>query len=349
VKNWERALVEQGTSLRDALVKIDAAGTQLAVIVDQHRKLMGTLSDGDVRRGLIKGLSLSDKVEQAMCSTPRSVAAGESRETVRSLLKRLGLHQVPVVLADRTVVGLEIVDDFFVPPVRDNWVVVMAGGLGTRLSELTRSVPKPMLSVGNRPMLETILRSYVDQGFRKFYLAVNYKAELIERHFGDGGELGAEIRYLRESKRMGTAGALSLLPSRPDAPVLVTNGDVLVKLDHGEMLSGHIEAGAAATMAVREYEYQIPFGVIQEENGRLRQIEEKPIHRTLVCAGMYALSPEALDMVPSDTYLDMPTLFNSLIDSGLHARCHPINGYWMDVGRMSDYEKANSEFYEVFK
>jgi dTDP-glucose pyrophosphorylase len=349
MKNWEKVLVGPGTSLRDALIKIDQAGTQMALVVDAHRRLLGTLSDGDVRRGLIKGLALADRVEQAMFTTPTTVQAGESREAIRTLLKRLGLHQVPIIDADRKVLGLEIVDDFFVPEVRDNWVVVMAGGLGTRLKELTQTVPKPMLAVGDRPLLETIIRTYIDQGFRRFYLAVNYKAELIESHFGDGQAFGADIRYLREDKRMGTAGALSLLPERPASPLLVTNGDVLVKLDHMEMLDAHIAARATATMAVREFEFQIPYGVVREEGGTIQRIEEKPVHRALVSAGMYVLSPEVLDLVPAGTFLDMPTLFGEVIARDMRTRCHPVHGYWVDVGRMADYEKANQDFPGVFE
>jgi dTDP-glucose pyrophosphorylase len=349
MKNWEKILVRPDASLREALIKIDAAGSQMALVVDDQRRLLGTLSDGDVRRGLIRGLLLSDHVEKAMFAAPRTVQSGESRDAIRSLLKRLGVHHVPVVDAERRVIGLELVDDFFVPAKRDNWIVLMAGGLGTRLKELTQSVPKPMLSVGDRPILETIIRGYIDQGFRQFYIAVNYKAELIESHFGDGANLGVEIRYLREEKRMGTAGALGLLPSRPTAPVLVSNGDLLVKFDHVEMLEAHLSSAAVATMAVREYEFQIPYGVVREADGTIQRIDEKPVHRELVSAGMYVLSPEALEFVPRGEFLDMPALFGSIIGLGLRTRCHPVRGYWVDVGRMADFQKANQDYREVFE
>jgi dTDP-glucose pyrophosphorylase len=349
MKSWEQVLVGPHATLREAIAKIDTAGTQMALVVDERRRLLGTLSDGDTRRAMLKGLTLDHPVEACMYPTPTTVRADESGEAILSLMRRLGLHQVPVVDADNVVVGLEIVDDFFVPRARDNWVVVMAGGLGTRLRELTQSTPKPMLRVGDRPLLETILRGYIDQGFRRFYLAVNYKAEMIESHFGDGVQLGAEIRYLRETKRLGTAGALSLLPESPSAPIFVTNGDLLVKVDYPSMLEGHVESKVAATMAVREYEFQIPYGVVQEEEGFIRRIEEKPIHRSLVSAGMYVLSPEILKLVPKDTFFDMPTLFDELIVSGSKTCCYKVHGYWLDIGRLSDYEKANHDFTEVFE
>jgi len=349
MKHWETVLVGNGTSLREALIKINEAATQMALVVDDHRRLLGTLSDGDVRRALIRGLSIADPVERAMNTTPKTVLAGGTRDEIRSLMKRLGVHQVPLVDAHGVVVGLEVVDDFFVPAARSNWVVVMAGGLGTRLKELTQTMPKPMLKVGARPLLETLLRSYVDQGFRQFYLAVNYKAEIIENYFGNGEAIGAEIRYLRETRRMGTAGALGLLPEPPIAPLIVANGDLLVKHDYVQMLEEHVACGAAATMAVREYEYQIPYGVVLEEGDAIRRIDEKPIHRTLVSAGMYVLSPEALALVPADTPMDMPALFDAVIAKKMPARCHRVSGYWIDVGRMADYEKANTDYPEVFK
>lgn len=349
MKNWEQILVESGTTVRDALIRINQAGTQMALVVDSQRRLLGTLSDGDVRRALISGLGIGDGVEQAMNKAPRTLAAHESRAAARSLMKQLGLHQIPIVDHEGVVVGLATVDDFFVPVARDNPVVVMAGGLGSRLKELTAATPKPMLKVGARPLLETILRSYIDQGFRRFYLAVNYKAEVIESYFGDGRRLGVHIEYLRESKRMGTAGALSMLPQPPPAPFFVVNGDLLAKLDYVDMLDQHLAAGAAATMAVREYEFQIPYGVVREEDGSIERIEEKPIHRSLVSAGIYVLSPEVLGLVPADTCLDMPALFAAVIAGKMRTRSYRVSGYWMDVGRMADYERANRDYPEIFE
>jgi dTDP-glucose pyrophosphorylase len=349
MRNWERILIGPETSIRDALLKIDAAGTQIALVVDEQRRLLGTLSDGDIRRGLINGLQLSDPIKPCMHPTPTTVRVGESRDSILSLMRRLGVHQMPIVDGDNVVMGLGIVDDFLTSPERENWVVVMAGGPGTRLKELTKSTPKPMLKVGDRPLLETILRNYIDHGFRRFYLAVHYRAEVIEAHFGDGSALGTEIRYLREAKRMGTAGALSLLPEMPTDPFLVANGDVLVKVDYGDMLDTHIRTGAAATLAVREYQFQIPYGVVEEDDGSIQRIEEKPIRRSLVAAGMYVLSPEAVRLVPRDKFFDMPSLIDNVIAKGGATRCYLIHGYWLDIGRMSDYRKANDDYQEMFE
>lgn len=349
MKAWENALVGPATTLREALRTIDLAGCQIALVVDEQRRLLGTLSDGDIRRGLLRGMELSDQVTGAMHLQPTCAGVDEDRRAILARMRRLGIHQIPVVDAANVVLGLEILDDFLAPAVRSNWVVIMAGGLGRRLQELTRDTPKPMLKVGNRPLLETTVRSYADQGFRRFYFAVNYRAEQIERHFGDGREFGIEIQYLREQQRLGTAGALSLLPARPDQPLLVTNADLLTKEDCGQMIDRHLQSGADATMAVRDYEMQVPFGVVRERDGVIEGIEEKPIQRFTVSAGMYVLAPAVLDLVPAGTYIDMPTLFDAMVKRGLRTRCHTIDGYWLDIGRLSDFERANLDFPNVFR
>ena len=349
MKGWEQTLVGPETTLREALETIDRGGCQIALVVDAERRLLGTLSDGDARRGLLRGLGLADKVTDAMHKTPTCATLGQDRHAILATMRRLGLHQVPVLDATGKVVGLETVDDYLATPAREHWVVIMAGGLGSRLEELTRDTPKPMLKIGSRPLLETIVLGYAEQGFRRFFFAVNYKADQIENHFGDGTALGVDIRYLRERQRLGTAGALSLLPEVPTLPVIVTNADLLTKEDFGHMVDRHVESGAVATMAVRDYEMQVPFGVVRERDGQIESIEEKPVQRFVVSAGMYVLSPQALKLVPQAQFFDMPSLFDAMVQQGLRTRCHPIDGYWLDIGRLPDYERANIDFAEVFR
>jgi dTDP-glucose pyrophosphorylase len=348
MKGWERILITPETILRDALDVIDKAGSQIALVVDADRHLLGTLSDGDMRRALLRGVSLDDRVFSAMHRNPTVAIHDEDLQSVVAHIRRLGLHHMPRVDRENRVVGLTLLDDVMLMQPRDNWVVVMAGGLGTRLADLTRDTPKPMLKVGSRPLLETIVRGYADQGFRRFYFAVNYKSEQIEAHFGDGSALGIEVRYLREQQRMGTAGALSLLPERPTLPFIVTNADLLTKEDHCGMVDLHTASGADATMGVRPYEMQVPFGVVQEREGRILGIEEKPTQVFTVSAGMYVLSPQVLDLVPSGRFFDMPSFFDVMMREGLHTRCHRIDGYWLDIGQLRDYERANVDFAEFF-
>lgn len=349
MKNWKDTLIAANTTLRGALETINEVGCQMALVVDGQQRLLGTLSDGDARRALLRGLTLADPVSEAMHRTPTVVKVDDDRETRLGVMKRLGLHQLPVVDAQGYVVGLEVVGDFLVAPERDEWVVIMAGGLGSRLKELTRETPKPMLSVGSRPILETIIRAFAEQGFRHFYLAVNYKAEQIEAHFGDGSKFGVHVHYLREERRLGTAGALSLLPMLPERPFIVTNADLLTKEDYCAMVDRHVAEAADATMGVRKYEMQVPFGVVREDAGRIAGIDEKPVHRFVVSAGMYVLSPRMLELVPRDAFFDMPSLFEAAIGQGLQARCHLVDGYWLDIGRPADFEQANNDFHEVFK
>lgn len=349
MKSWESVLIPPHTSLREAIAKIDAASTQLALVVDADRRLLGTLSDGDVRRGLLAGMGLTDPVERCMFRSPTTARVGESREVIVAKMREQVLHQIPVLDNSGRVVDLKTIDDYLTVPVRANWVVIMAGGLGTRLKELTHETPKPMLMVGGRPLLEIIVRRFVDQGFRHIWLAVNYHAEQIEKHFGDGSAFGAEVNYLREDKRLGTAGALSLLPQAPVTPLLVTNADLLVTIDYGEILDAHVASGAAATMGVREYEYQIPYGVVRTTEDQIAGLEEKPVHQALVNAGIYVLVPEVLRHVPDNTFFDMPELFAAVIGTGKSARYHRIDGYWLDIGRYEDYYKANGDFPGIFE
>jgi len=349
MKNWSHALVGPETTLRDALAAIDRAGTGLVLVVDADRRLLGTLSDGDLRRALLGGAGLTEPASRAMHPTPTVAHTGDDRTAILATMRRLALHQIPIVDSAGIVVGLETVDDFLAPPERANRVVVMAGGFGRRLSELTHATPKPMLKVGTRPLLETIVRGYAEQGFRRFWFAVNYKAEQIEAHFGDGDAFGVEIGYLREPQPLGTAGALALLPEVPAEPVVVTNGDLLTKEDYGRMVDRHVASGADATMAVRDYEIQVPFGVVRERDGLIEAIEEKPVQRFVVAAGIYVLSAPALALVPRGRYFDMPALFQAAAASGLRTRGHPVDGYWLDIGRLPDYERANLEFGEVFR
>lgn len=348
MKSWESILIAPDMSLLDAIARIDAAATQMALVVDADRRLLGTLTDGDIRRGLLAGVQLNEPVQRCMFRTPTTARVGEPREAILSKMRQRLLHQIPVLDDSGHIVDLKTIDAYLAVPAPNNWVVIMAGGPGTRLKELTHDMPKPMLPVGNRPLLETIVRRFVEQGFRQIWLAVNYHADKIEGYFGDGGKFGAEIRYLRETKRLGTAGALSLLPEAPKLPVLVTNADLLATVDYSEMLAAHLALASSATMGVREYEYQIPFGVVRTADNKISELEEKPVHRALINAGVYTLSPEAVSRVPRDTFFDMPELFTALMREGKPIRYFRVNGYWLDIGRHEDLYKANADFSKVF-
>ena len=339
---WRDALIRPEDTVRETIRRIDGSSTQIALVVDPAGCLLGTITDGDIRRGLLKGVSLDDPARMIMNTSPTCASPGDEREKILARMKAKSLHQIPIVDAGRKVVGLEVLDELLSAR-RDNWVVLMAGGRGTRLRPLTDDTPKPMLRVGAKPIIETIMESFIDQGFNRFYLAVNYRAEMVRAHFGDGSRWGVEIGYLNEESPLGTAGALSLLPSRPTSPLVVMNADLLTRVGFGHMLDFHRTHGAAATMGVREYDFQVPFGVVTIKDQSIVSIEEKPTHRFFVNAGIYVLSPETLELVPRGRHFDMPDLFEALIARGRETAVFPVREYWIDIGRMDDFERAADE------
>ena len=348
MKAWQKALIGPEATFRDALISIDATGAGIALVVDGERRLLGALSDGDIRRALIRGAGMEDRAIGAANKKPVCADDQQDPATMLATLRAHSLRQLPILDADRRVVGMATVEDFLNIPVRSNPVVIMAGGKGERLAELTRDTPKPMLTVGSRPILDTIVGNLAGQGFRNFWLAVNYKAEQIEGHFGDGSALGLDIRYLREAKPLGTCGALSLMP-RPDEPFVVTNGDVLAKADYSHLLDSHLQSDALATVVVRDYQMQVPFGVVNANGAQVTRIDEKPTQSYTISAGVYVLSPAVLDLIPKDAFHDMPALIADMIAREMPVRLQRAEGYWMDIGRPPDYAQANADFGAVFE
>lgn len=344
MKNFRNVTVTLQATLRDAIGCIDKSGLQLAIVLHQDGRLAGVLSDGDVRRAILRSVDLSAPVTDIMNREPVVAHISTSPSELLTLMKRKVLHHIPLLDDDQRVVDLATLDALTGVSDRPNWVVLMAGGLGTRLRPLTENCPKPMLNVGGKPILESILESFVEQGFRQFYLSVNYLAESIQDYFGNGSRHGVEIRYLRENMRLGTAGALSLLPDRPSDPLVVMNGDLLTRARFDQMLKFHEEHLATATMAVREYDFQVPYGVVNIDGTSITSIDEKPVQRFFVNAGIYTLTPDSLEHIPADTFFDMPALFERLHASGKCISAYPLREYWLDVGRLDDFERAQSEW-----
>jgi dTDP-glucose pyrophosphorylase len=348
MERWKQTLLDPEATVREAIACIDSVGLQIALVVDENGQLLGTVTDGDVRRAILGGVSLDAPVAGVMNENPTTARGHDDRETLFALMRQRRLHQIPVLDATWRVVGLEVIDDLLKPQQRTNGVVLMAGGLGSRLRPLTDDCPKPLLQIGPKPILETILEAFIQQGFSRFYLSVNYMADRVEEYFGDGKRWNVGIEYLRENERLGTAGALSLLPEQPAEPLFVMNGDLLTRLSFIHLLDFHIGHGAAATMCVREYEMQVPYGVIETRNHRILDIREKPTERYLVNAGVYVLEPEALGLIPAREFCDMPDLFKALIVRGDETAVFPIREYWMDIGRVDDFDRANVQFDAAF-
>jgi dTDP-glucose pyrophosphorylase len=348
MKSWKKVLISEGTSIHEAIKVIDEGALQIALVVDREDRLLGTITDGDVRRGILQGIALEEPAAQIMNTNPTVVNMQESRDESLKLLRQKSLHQVPVVDQEGRIVGLEIIEDLLHPQIRDNLVVIMAGGLGSRLGSLTKDCPKPMLRVGGKPILETIIEKFIEFGFCNFCLSVNYKAEMIKGYFGDGSKYGCNIKYLHEDEPLGTAGALSLLPDRPTSPIFVINGDVLTKVDYNHLLSFHHDHNATATICVREYDIQVPFGVVNVDAHRFVGIEEKPVHKFFINAGIYVLNPDALALLTTGEHCDMPSLLNRVAQQEQETAVFPVREYWLDLGQVEDFNRANSDFDGVF-
>ena len=336
------------TTLIDALKIIDKSSLQIGVAIDDNRKLVGTVTDGDIRRALINNYKLTDSIKNIIFKTPTVAKATDTNEYIISLAQAKKLHHIPIVDDDNRLIGLKILDDLIRNRVRSNTIVLMVGGLGTRLKPLTDEIPKPMLKVGNKPILETIILQFAKSGFENIILCVNHYAEIIKQYFKDGSEFGVNIDYIYESKRMGTAGALSLLKNRPRQPFFVMNGDLLTNLDFSELLSYHSANKSMATMGVVEYDIQVPYGVVNTVGNDIKTIEEKPKINFFVSGGIYVLDPACLDYIPHDEFYDMPTLFEEVIRNKHKTITYNIKDYWLDIGQIDEYKKANEEYSEVF-
>lgn len=348
MKNLEGILLTPERSIIEALEKLVESQQQIILVVDEERKLLGTVVDGDVRRGILKKIPMESPIAEIMKQTPSTITTKTSRTEALAIMEKRGIRHIPVLDGVGRVIGLESLSELLRRPRRDNWIVLMAGGEGNRLKPLTDDTPKPLLKVGGRPLLETIVGSFISQGFRKFFIAVNYKAEMVEDHFGDGSQLGVTIEYLREDKPLGTAGALSLLPERPSAPIVVMNGDVMTLVNIEQLLSFHEEHGATATMCVREYDFEVPYGVAELDGEILTGVSEKPVQSFFVNAGIYLLNPEALDNIPASERYDMTALYQDLISRGDPTIAFPLREYWLDVGRIADLEQAHRDFPKIF-
>ena len=342
MKNWKESLVSPDMPIRQVIAKIDASSLQIALVVDGNGVLVGTVTDGDIRRGLLRELSLDARVSELMNRKPRSVGRGESRHSIMSLMREKGLHQIPVLDENCVVIALEVLDEVLKPVRLDNFVVLMAGGLGSRLRPLTENTPKPMLEIGKKPILEHILETLIASGLHRFFIAVNYRADVVRDYFKDGSQWGVDIRYLQEESRLGTAGALSLLPEKATAPILVMNADLLTKMDFLSLLRFHAEHRSAATMCVRQHEVRIPYGVVTLDSDRITEIVEKPTQQCFINAGIYVIEPEVLERVPDGRYFDMPDLFRNLISSGLPTSAFPVREFWIDIGQLADFERARN-------
>lgn len=340
IELWRKALLPANATLQQAIRNLDETALQITLVVSSGGALLGTITDGDIRRGLLRGLNLNSSIDAIIHREPLVVPPQLGRDMVLRLMQANKIHQLPVVDEGRCVVGLHLWDELMVPGQRSNLMVIMAGGQGTRLRPHTENCPKPLLPVGGKPMLEHIIERARAEGFQRFVLAVHYLGRMIEDYFGDGSRWQVKIDYLREESPLGTAGAIGLLNPRPETPFVVSNGDVLTDIRYGELLEFHCRHGASATMAVRLHEWQHPFGVVHTKGVDIIDFEEKPIARSHINAGIYVLEPNAVDVLDAGEHCDMPTLFGRLQERAARIIVYPMHEPWLDVGGADDYTAA---------
>ena len=344
----EKLLMPPDATILGALERLGESQQQIVLVVDDERKLLGTVVDGDIRRAILRRVPLESLITEAMNPNPITAPSGTSREMNLQIMRQEQILHLPLIDEENRVAGVEAMVRLVQKPSVTNWVVLMLGGKGSRLGPLTEDTPKPLLSVGGQPLLETILKNFSAQGFQKFFFSVNYKAEMISDYFGDGRKWGVKINYISEDAPLGTAGALSLLPERPIEPILVMNGDILTSFDFTQMMSFHMGANVDATMCLREYDFEIPFGVATVDGHRVTKISEKPVQSFFVNAGIYLLNPGAIDAIPVGRAFDMPDLITSLLNEGKTVAAYPLREYWIDIGRLQDFEKAQRDYGDVF-
>lgn len=349
MKNIQNIKLKKNATIKEALKIIDSGAMQIALVVEDNDKLIGTLTDGDIRRGLLKGLDLDSSIESIIFKTPTIATISDTKEEILKIALSKKLHQIPIVDERGKIVGIQEIEELVKPKEKTNKAVLMVGGLGTRLRPLTEDTPKPMLKVGNKPILQTIVEKFAEYGYTNIVMCVNYKSHVIQDYFGDGSKFGVNIEYILEEQRMGTAGALSLLKEKPTEPFFVMNGDLLTNVNFEHLHDFHLSNNSLGTMCVREYDFQVPYGVVNIDGSKILSIEEKPVHKFFVSAGIYMLSPDALEYIPENEFYDMPTLFDKFINENKNAISFPLREYWLDIGRMSDFERANSEYHGVFK
>ncbi|EHA7441711.1 CBS domain-containing protein [Escherichia coli] len=339
---WKKVLLTPAATIRQALEIINRGSLQIA-LVSSENTLLGSVTDGDIRRGLLRNLSLDDAVEKVMNTSPLTADVSLSKDELLLLLKANKITAIPIT-ENGQLIGLKTLHELLKSKRYDNPVFIMAGGFGTRLKPLTDNCPKPLLKVGNKPILEIIIQRFIDAGFYQFYISTHYLPNMIHEYFGDGSKWNVEINYVHEEEPLGTGGALGLLPKNiKQLPLIMINGDILTNLDINSLLNYHNEQHSLATICVREYNYQIPYGVIEAKGNKIVRMTEKPIYKYHVNAGVYVISPDIFNNVKANTIIDMPSLLQKYIENDEMISIYPLTEYWLDIGQMAEYKQAQKD------
>lgn len=340
----EKILLSEESTLLDTLRAIDDTALEIALIVDPERRLLGTVTDGDIRRGLLRGTPLDAPVRLLMNSKPVTAAASTPDDELLYIMSRKSIKHLPIIDMKNRVMGLKRLQELIAKRPRPNWAIIMAGGRGKRLGALTDSVPKPLLPVGDQPLLGTIIRQIQRHGINKIFVTVHYKSEMIISYLRSLPTEGLELEILEERECLGTAGGLRLLPEPPRHPILLMNGDLLTSVNLGNLIDYHTASGRRLTVCTREFNFQIPYGVLTMNGAALADIEEKPAQQLVINAGIYVLDPEVLPSLNKDGPIDMPEIIKQTLHDPSGVGCFPLSEFWLDIGNPSEYQRAQAEY-----
>ena len=345
--NWQESCVYSTDHLGTVVKVLNDAGLRIALVVEKNGKLIGTVTDGDIRRALLRHEDMESPVTSIMNDEPITVTQDLPRDTLLAIMRARELIHMPIVDVNGTLIGLEVLPDLMAPVTGENPVLLMAGGFGKRMLPLTELLPKPLLKIAGKPLLEEIIEQFVEAGYQSLFISVHYKAEMLIDYIGDGQKWGISIDYLKEERALGTAGALGLLPKDlPNLRVIVMNADVVTNVDFSQLIAFHKEVVGDVTMCVRQYDMEVPYGVVEANQHRVEKITEKPTHRFFVNAGIYVLEPDVISSIEIERPLDMPDLIRQLIDNGKQVSQFPIHEYWLDIGMMHHFKQAQIDLAE---
>jgi len=348
-QKWEKVTINQLATMQEAIEAINAEGLRVALVVDDQYHLIGVITDGDIRRALLAHLDVTTPVTQVMNSSPKTASEKYTKAQLLALMKRDQILSIPIINHKGKLVGLKTLHHVINQKRYETPVFLMAGGFGTRLHPLTNDCPKPLLNVGGKPILETILESFINAGFYQFYISTHFLPKMIENHFGDGSKWDVNIHYIHEESPLGTGGALGLLPDNlPNIPIIMMNGDLLTKVDFEHLLNFHQQQDAICTMCGTEYEFQVPYGVIECDGERVTSMVEKPLQKYFINAGIYVVEPALIKQIAKNQHIDMPSLLDQQMSTGENVAIFPIHEYWLDIGKMNDFERAQHDYQRDF-
>ena len=341
-KSLQKVILKPTNSIEEAIKVINTEKPRIVLVTNKKNELVGTVTDGDIRRALLKHLPLSHEISNIMCTSPKTALDKLNKNEVFKIMKGLSLSHMPIVDDKGLLVGVETIHSLTsLDKTNNNMVVIMAGGFGKRLQPLTDNTPKPMLKIGGIPILELIIQKFINYGFKNFMISTHYQAQKIRDYFDDGSRWGVDINYLFEERPLGTAGALSLIDqSILSSPFFVINGDILTEIDFNKLIQFHDKKNCNATVCVREFDFEVPYGVVKSDDFLVKEIVEKPVHKFLVNAGIYVLDPKVISMVPKDLKIDMPELLGKLISENKNVSMFPLHEYWIDIGQIGQLNKA---------